>query len=190
MRYEFEILNNKSNYKMKNLIILALPAFIFLFSSCGKQDQKVETQNQSSTQNVAPNNESSVNQSADIKKWLGQYTFEESAKNVTGDGAQTWNYVIDVKAKDDKTLAAEIQVDGFQTMSRINADVKASSKSAEFIFNSYGKDNMFELYKKGDRLFVFELNDKNEIITNWDKMKANVLDNQKNGKVMFKRIAS
>ncbi|MBE2218350.1 MAG: hypothetical protein IAE90_09115 [Ignavibacteria bacterium] len=175
---------------MKNLIFLSSLAFIFLFSSCGKQDQKVETQNQSSTQNIAPNNETSVNQSADIKKWIGQYTFEESAKNVTGDGAQSWNYVIDIKAKDDNTLVAEIQVDGFQTMSRINADVKPSTKSAEFIFNSYGKDNMFELYKKGDRLFTFELNDKNEIITNWDKMKANVLDNQKGGKVMFKRIAS
>ena len=175
---------------MKNLIILFSLGFIFLISSCGKQEKKLETQNQSSTQNVVPNNESTGTESADMKKWIGQYTFEESAKNVTGDGAQSWNYVIDIKAKDDKTLIAEIQVDGFQTMSRINADVKASTKSAEFIFNSYGKDNMFELYKKGDRLFELELNDKNEILTNWDKMKANVLDNQKCGKVMFKRIAS
>jgi hypothetical protein len=173
--------------KLKFILVLG---FIFSLVSCGKQEQKVNTENQSSSQNVAPNNESAMNQSADIKKWVGQYTFEESAKNISGDGAQSWNYVIDVKEKDDKTLVAEIQVDGFQTLSRISADIKATGKNAEFIFNSYGKENMFEPYKKGDKLFTLELNDKNEIITNWNKMKPNVIDNQKSGKIMFKRIAS
>ena len=49
---------------------------------------------------------------------------------------------------------------------------------------------MFELYKKGDRLFTIEANEKGELITNWDKMKPNVIENQKSGKVMFKKIAS
>jgi len=176
---------------MRSFKIVFFLAVIFVFSACGKKDEKVNTENQSSTQNVAPNTQQDqTNSGAVNKKWAGQYTFEESAKNVTGSGAQTWNYVIDIKEKDAGTLVADIQVDGFQTMTRIEASVKASEKNAEVIFEKYGKDNMFELFKKGDRLFTIEANDKGEIITNWDKMKPNVLENQKSGKIMFKKIAS
>lgn len=168
---------------MKKLILFTL--LVFVFASCGKKDEPVNTQNQSSTQNVTqqPNNPDINN------KWTGTYTFEESAKNVAGDGAQTWNYVITVKPREDKSLMAEVQVDGFQTMTRLEADVKADDKKAEFIFAKYMPENMFELYKKGERLFTLELNAKNEVVTNWDKMKANVIDNQKGGVVMFKKIS-
>lgn len=162
----------------------------FFFASCSKQEQKINTENQSSTQNVKPEGTTGGSQEQAVKTWAGQFSFEESAKNVTGQGAQSWSYVIDVKAIDDKTLVANIQVDGFQTMTRIQADVKATEKSAEFYFSKYGAENVFELYKKGDLLFTMVKNDKNEIITNWDKMKPNVLDNQKSGKVMFKKVIS
>lgn len=166
-------------------------AALILISSCGKQDEKMNTEKQSSTTNVAPDSKNSTQNQTDVpNKWVGKYSFEESAKNVTGDGAQTWNYVIDVKAKEDKSLVAEIQVDGFQTMTRIEAEVKPSDKSADFIFSKYMPDNMFEIYKKGDKLFTLQVNDKGEMITNWDKMKPNVIDNQKSGKVMIKKIAS
>ena len=175
---------------MKTIKFIIILAAIVTLASCGKKEEKVSSENQSSTQNVTSTGESSGTKNVDLKKWIGQYSFEESAKNVTGDGAQSWNYIIDVKEKDANTLAAEIQVDGFQTMTRINADVKASKDNLEFVFDKYGKDNMFELYKKGDKLFTFVMNDKNEIITNWDKMKPNVIENQTGGKVMFKKIAS
>lgn len=177
---------------MKNInYFLVLVSFI-LFASCSKQEQKVNTDGQSSTQNVKPEGNSSGNQdmTAIVKEWAGQYAFDESAKSVTGDGAQSWSYIINVKAIDDKTLTANIQIDGFQTMTRIEADVKATDKNAEFYFSKYGADNVFELYKKGDLLFSMEKNEKNEIITNWDKMKPNVPDNQKSGKVMFKKVIS
>jgi hypothetical protein len=167
---------------MKKIILVVLLGFTF--AACGKKDEPVNTQNQSSTQNVTQNQ-------ADINnKWTGVYTFEESAKNVTGDGAQSWNYVITVKPREDKTLVAEIQIDGFQTMTRIEADVKADDKKADFVFAKYMPENMFELYKKGDRLFSMEVNTKNEFVTNWDKMKAFVVDNQKNGLVLFKKMSS
>lgn len=173
---------------MKNLKLFFIFAIVFALASCGKQDEKMKTENQSSSQNVAPN--SQTNKSDANNKWIGKYSFDESAKNVTGDGAQTWGYVITVKENSDKSLSAEINVDGFQTSTRIAADVKSTDKAAEFVFNKYLPDNMFEPYKKGDKLFTMEMNDKGEIITNWDKMKPNVIENQKSGKVMFKRMAS
>ena len=174
---------------MKTIKLIIILAVIVTVASCGKKDEKVNTENHSSTQNVNPNIENKVN-NPDYKRWLGQYAFEESAKNVTGEGAQSWNYVIDVTERDANTVVAVIQIDGFQTMTRLEAEVKPSKDSAEFIFSKYGKDNVFEIYKKGDRLFTFVLDDKNMIITNWDKLKPNVIDNQKSGKVMFKKIAS
>jgi len=173
---------------MKNLKLILIILIVFIFASCGKQEEKVKTENQGSTQNISPNTQ--VNQPDVNNKWVGKYSFDESAKNVTGSGSQTWGYVITVKENADKTLSAEINVDGFQTSTRIEADVKAGDKSADFIFSKYLPENMFEPYKKGDRLFTFEINDKNEMITNWDKMKANVISNQKSGKVMFKKMSS
>jgi hypothetical protein len=176
---------------MNKLKLTIVFAALLVFASCGKKDEKVNTENQSSTQNVSPESKTNTQTPADVlNKWVGKYSFEESAKNVTGDGAQTWNYVIDVKAKEDKSLIAEIQVDGFQTMTRLEAEVKPSDKSADFVFSKYMPENMFEIYKKGDKLFTLQLNDKGDIVTNWDKMKPNVLDNQKSGKVMIKKIAS
>jgi|SRR4030095_2362758 len=163
-------------------------SLLVVIGSCTKQEQKpgnIDTQ--SSTQNVTGDLQ---NIKPDIKKWVGHYTFEESAPSVTGAGSQSWVYDINVTAKEDTTLTANIQVDGFQTMTRIESDVIANEKSADFIFSKYGKDNLFELYKKGEKLFSLELNDKNEIITNWAKMKAYVIDNQKNGKVRFKKVIS
>lgn len=171
---------------MKKLILFAV-VLCFTFAACGKKDEQINTQNQSSTQNVTPQQQNSPDVN---NKWAGTYTFEESAKNVTGDGAQSWNYVITVKPREDKSLMAEIQIDGFQTMTRIEADVKADDKKAEFLFSKYLPENMFELYKKGDRLFSLEVNTKNEFVTNWDKMKAFVVDNQKNGMIMFKKLSS
>ncbi len=144
---------------MKTIKLIIILAVIVTIASCGKKDEKVNTENQSSTQNVNPNNETKSTTNTDVKKWLGQYAFEESAKNVTGEGAQSWNYVIDIKEKDANTVVAEIQVDGFQTMTRLEADVKTTKDNAEFVFSKYGKDNIFELYKKGDRLFTFNMNE-------------------------------
>ncbi len=177
---------------MKYIKYLFVVLAAFFFSSCSKQEQKINSENQSSTQNVKPEETKGGNQdqTSVVKTWAGQFSFEESVKNATGVGSQSWSYVITIKAIDDRTLTAIIQVDGFQTMTRIEADVKATEKNAEFYFNKYGAENIFELYKKGDLLFTMSINDKNEIITNWDKMKPNVLENQKSGKVMFKKVIS
>lgn len=170
---------------LKNLSLIALS--LVLVSSCSKQEQKVNTDGQSSTQNVVPNSNS---QKEIINKWTGRYTFDESAPNAAGSGAQSWSYTINVSVKEGDSLFAIIQVDGFQTMTRIEADVRGTDKNADFIFSKYGEENMFELFKKGEKLFSLEINEKNEMITNWDKMKPNVVDNQKSGKVMFKKVIS
>lgn len=174
---------------MKLLNFSLIAAVLFSVSSCTKQDQKVNTEGQNSTQNVVPNS-NSLSQKDILNKWIGQYAFDESAPNAAGSGVQSWSYVINVSLREKDSLIAIIRIDGFQTMTRIEAEVKVTEKNADFIFNKYGEENMFELFKKGEKLFSLEINDKNEMITNWDKMKPNVVDNQKSGKVMFKKVIS
>jgi hypothetical protein len=175
---------------IKFLTIILISAVLF---SCGKKDETPKVENQNSTQNLQQKSEPPVQNNVDNngkKWWIGQYVFEESAKNVTGKGAQTWNYVVDVKQFDANTLVATIQVDGFQTMQRLEAKVNATAYDIEFIFDKYGKDNMFEPYKKGDRLFSMMRNTQDEIMTVWDKLKPNVINNQESGKIMFRKLAS
>lgn len=170
--------------------------FIFMFAvfliSCGKQDEVPKIENQSNTQNIPPQTQSQQDNSQNSGKmwWVGRYTFEESAKNVTGVGAQTWNYIIDVKSIDANTLAAFIVIDGYQTSARLEAKVNATAMDIEFIFDKYGTDNMFEPYKKGDRLFAMMRNTEGVIMTVWDKLQPNISTNKENGKVMFTKGAS
>lgn len=175
---------------MYKILILIFTAVIFF--SCEKADETPKTENQSSTQNIqqTPPQTTTTPDNIGKKWWIGQYAFEESADNVTGSGAQTWIYVVDVKELDANTLIATIQVDGFQTMQRLEAKVNATAFDIEFIFDKYGKENMFETYKKGDRLFGMMRNTEGVIMTLWDKLKPNVLENQENGQVLFRKIAS
>lgn len=174
---------------VKYISILVFTVFLV---SCGKQDEAPKIENQSSTQNIQPQTQTQQDNSPNAGKmwWVGRYTFEESAKNVTGVGAQSWNYIIEVKAIDGNTLVASIMIDGYQTSTRLEAKVNATAMDIEFVFDKYGTDNMFEPYKKGDRLFAMMRNTEGIIMTVWDKLKPNVATNREDGKVMFKKIAS
>ena len=173
--------------KLKLVLFIVLAAVLV---SCGKQDEAPKVENQSSTQNVQPNTQSNTTKDIGKKWWIGRYTFNESAKNVSGEGAQSWSYILDVKPLDDENMIASLQVDGFQTMTRLEAKVNATAMDIEFIFDKYGKDNMFEKFKKGDRLFAMMRNTDNVVMTLWDKLQPNVITNQESGKVMFKKITS
>jgi Family of unknown function (DUF5991) len=174
---------------MKSIIIVIVLLTFFL-AGCGKNEQgNIKTENQSSTQNVVI--EQKVKEQKEVnKRWIGQYSFDESAPGVTGESSQSWGYVINISQLNDTLLLAELQVDGYQTMTRLEAEVKATPKSAELYFMKYGKENIFEQYRKGEKLLSLELSDKNEILTNWEKMKPNLPANQKSGRVMFKKISA
>lgn len=174
---------------MKTLIFSSIAVLILLVTSCSKQEQKANTDSQNSPQNVVPDSNART-QNVINSRWIGQYTFDESAPNASGSGTQSWSYVINISVKNNDSLMAIIQVDGFQTMTRIEAVVKATEKNAHFIFTKYGAGNIFEPYKNGEKLFSIEINEKNEMITNWDNMKPNIPDNQNSGKVRFKKVIS
>lgn len=171
---------------MKNLILILL-VLTFIFCSCSKQQKMSDNATDQVVKNESEKNQTEKQKDI-VKQWAGRYEFEESAKGGSDMASQSWDYIVKVTAKNDTTLTADISIDGFQTMTRIIADVAATDKSADFIFNEYGLDNKFSVYKKGDKLFSFEITGKNELVTNWGKLQANVISNQKNGLAMFKKM--
>lgn len=60
-----------------------------------------------------------------------------------------------------------------------------------FYFETYGENNMFENYKKGDLLLTLERKNekgKMQILTFWNKFQPVVPKNEKNGKVYFQKM--
>ena len=116
--------------------------------------------------------------SSNPKSWAGSYDFYEFTPPHA-------NWVYDVRVYEEGGYYyADVNIDGFQTMTRLKAKVQGNSKSIDLVFDSYLPNNMFELYKKGDILFTLK-KEGNMILTYWGKLEAMLSDNQKSGKVYF-----
>jgi hypothetical protein len=90
-----------------------------------------------------------------VPTWDGTYTFDEASGQVTG------AYVLTVKGR-----SADLDVDGFQTLVRLRADVEAHGDEAEFRFSDYRPDNVGTAYKPGQLLFTLTRRGK-ELKTRW-----------------------
>jgi hypothetical protein len=87
--------------------------------------------------------------------WLGTYLFEEA------DGPVTGTYQLTVKGQ-----TADLDIDGFQTKTRLRADVKAEGPAAVFTFRNYRPTNIGEGFKPGDHLFTLSYQNKT-LLTRW-----------------------
>lgn len=90
-----------------------------------------------------------------VPTWDGTYTFDEAAGQVTG------AYVLQVKGR-----SADLDVDGFQTMVRLHADVEAHGDQAEFHFSNYRAENLGTGLKPGQLLFTLTRRGK-ALATRW-----------------------
>lgn len=105
----------------------------------------------------------------------GAYEFGEFASG-NGRSNQTWVYKLNIKNEGGVGDIA-LTVDGFQTMTNIYAKgVTSSQGSLDVVFDSYGQDNMFTPYKKGDVLFTLEPT-YDGLSIEWKKMQPNLQQN-------------
>lgn len=125
----------------------------------------------------------SIATSQSLDSWIGDYSFSEF---VPPD--QNMFYSISIFKENDRYFA-EINIDGFQTMERLKAEVEGGENSVKFIFSEYLPDNMLEPYKVGDILLRFE-REKLGINTFWGKISPIDEKNSQSGKVYFKTLNS
>lgn len=125
-------------------------------------------------------------------EWLGSYEFGEDGGKTAGGTVIFISHQIDILESDDG-LIAMIKSNGYQTSKDLVATTKIEGSKISFYFESYGEDNMFENYEKGDLLFSLErktVKGKTQILTFWGKFQPVVPKNEKTGKVYFQRTTA
>ena len=134
---------------MKNIItILSFSILLFLLAcSTGEDTSKSEQKTDISTNVGEKTGELSGNYKCSID--LGDMIFEHS---------------ILFKSENGK-LKALYALDGFQTMTRINCDVRVIDKTIDLLFDSYGEEDMFKPEKKkGDKIATYTIVDSKSIL--------------------------
>ena len=124
------------------------------------------------------------------KEWLGSYFFGENGGKTAGGTSILVTHEMDIVESDDG-LIATIQSTGYQTSKDLICTTKTDGAKLLIYFDSYGENNVFEPYEKGDLLLTLErktVRDKTEILTFWGKFTPIVPKNEKTGKVYFTKI--
>ena len=123
--------------------------------------------------------------------WIGSYEFEEYGGKTVGGSGISIVHQMDILESDD-SLIVMIRSNGFQTSEDLIAKAKSEGDKLRVYFDSYGEDNMFENYKKGDLLFTLERKNVGKgspkILTFWDKYQPAVPKNEKSGVVYFQKV--
>ncbi|MFW6016143.1 MAG: DUF5991 domain-containing protein [bacterium] len=113
-----------------------------------------------------------------LESWVGEYEFSEFAPP-----DQNKFYEISLY-KENSNYYADISIDGFQTIIRLQTKVIGDENSINLVFEKYLPDNLFESYNKGDILLSFE-KENSEIYTSWGEIKPMLESNEKSGQVYF-----
>ncbi|KKS90261.1 MAG: hypothetical protein UV65_C0018G0005 [Parcubacteria group bacterium GW2011_GWF2_43_11] len=120
-------------------------------------------------------------QKISIVDWTGIYEYSEFAPP-----NQTWVYKLEIY-KEGNQLKAQLDIDGFQTLTRIQAIAKENDGNLDIIFDSYLSESGGELYKKGDLLFNLEKISEENYKIIWNKLQSNLLEP---GEAKFEKIAA
>lgn len=121
------------------------------------------------------------------KDWVGHYSFDEDGGKNAGGTPIFIVHELNVMESDDG-LIATLQSNGYQTSKDLNCRAKVNGNKLEIYFDSYGENNVFETYNKGDLLLTLErrtAKGKTELLTYWGKFTPMIPKNEKTGKVYF-----
>lgn len=120
--------------------------------------------------------------SSPLESWVGEYEFSEYAPP-----DQNMFYRIKIY-KEDISYYAIIDIDGFQTMERLQAHVEGDGKALKIIFDKYLPDNLGESYNPGDILLRLEKTD-SALNTFWEKIQPMLKDQGESGDTYFEAAA-
>ena len=116
-----------------------------------------------------------INQTIDsITQWVGTYKYFESWKELNGITSATMDYTLRITRKDINSLVGNLNIEGFQTTTKKKCSITFTKEK----MNVYA-DNLIQ--------FSLERTPNGKLITNWFNLQPAVIDNQKNGKVRFKK---
>ena len=121
------------------------------------------------------------------KEWAGTYTFDEDGGKNAGGTVIFIAHELVVMETDDG-LRATLQSNGYQTSKDLICSANVLGNKLQIIFESYGENNVFESYEKGDVLLTLEkkqVKGKPQVITFWGKFTPIIPEKPKTGQVFF-----
>ena len=122
-------------------------------------------------------------------EWAGVYSFDEDGGKNAGGTAIFIVHELVVMDTDDG-LRATLKSNGYQTSRDLNCTARVRGNKLDIYFDSYGDDNVFESYSRGDLMLTLEkkaAGGRTEILTWWGKFTPIIPDKPKTGKVFFTR---
>lgn len=98
--------------------------------------------------------------------WSGTYTYEEVAGEGMGGEPRVYMYNLEIY-KEGEQYKANYDIDGYQTMSRLNCICEAGENSLTLKFESYGEDHMGYGYDEGSEvLTIYAGENEGEFVVN------------------------
>ena len=119
--------------------------------------------------------------------WVGTYEFDEDGGKNAGGTVIFISHRLEIK-ETENGLMATLQSNGYQTSKDLICTAKISGDKLSIYFETYGENNVFEIYEPGDLLLTLErktVKNKTQILTFWNKFLPIVPKNEKTGKVYF-----
>jgi hypothetical protein len=172
------------------MIVIVILGGIYFYIQNKSELENTSVVRRSSAQKKQSSNQISTSRGGVVSSYTegndieGVYDFEES--NTSGSGSnQTWRYRLAVTG-DTGIVRMTLEVDGFDTLTTINASANKTDDIMDVVFESYGNGNSFyNTFSQGDILFrLYRIGAGFGI--EWKKMKPQV-ETSKTGAI-FSRI--
>lgn len=122
----------------------------------------------------------------DNQQWTGSYEYGEAIPpSDSGIPGAAWSYNLDI-SQEDSGLVASLDIDGFQTLTRIEAIAEENNGMLDIVFDSYGPENIGASFHRGDVLFSLKKITDDAYLIIWSEMQPFV-ESDKNSNNEFKK---
>ena len=184
--------NNGVIIILMGIIIVILMVLCILFATDTiKFNYKIKDVNKKNNTEVEKSNDESTKDYCE--KIVGDYIFEEEIDN-SGDinGITSASYIYNLSVNNDENeCKAVLEVNGFQTYSKIDLKIEYKKEKYNFLFDKYSDENAIqydydESYNAGDILFSL-YNKNNQLYTSWGNYMPKVESN-KGDNIYFKKL--
>ena len=171
--------NKKAGFIIPLLItiiaLLAIGGGVYFYVSKDSNSKNIkqlsETKNEvvtpTSTQDQIKNNKVEDKKTVQNYDYTGFYVFAETGIQ---DPSVSVVYTLDI-FKENDAYFAYINIDGFQTLTRIKAKILQKDSMLSVVFDSYLPNNMYSIYKNGDVLFNLDTTNTDKMKISWNIMK-------------------
>lgn len=152
--------------------LIVIGGGVYFYTNSYQKNEQSNVENNIETSTSTPEQPNSASKEskkevAQVTDYSGFYVFSESGgKTLNGAAEMMIIYTLDI-SKENNEYVAYLNIDGYQTMKRIKAQIKQEGNDLSVLFENYLPGNIGELYQKGNLLFKLDGTNKDKMKTSW-----------------------